>query len=122
MKYFNTAGPVNRENHYKIDPLSRWDMEEILALIDQEKYFLLHAPRQTGKTSCLLALRDHFNREGRYHCVYVNFEAGQTARNNVYEGISAVLYELHGRVVDTLNIKYPLLQMKFWMPTKGTKH
>jgi predicted AAA+ superfamily ATPase len=83
MKFFNTAGPVNRDNHYKIDPLTRWNMDEILTLIEQEKYFILHAPRQTGKTSCLLALRDCLNAEGRYHCVYANFEAGQTARNDV---------------------------------------
>ncbi len=30
MKFFNTAGPVNRDNHYKIDPLKRWNMDEIL--------------------------------------------------------------------------------------------
>jgi len=53
MKFFNTAGPVNRENHYKIDPLTRWDKEEVFDLIEQEKYFILHAPRQTGKTSSL---------------------------------------------------------------------
>jgi len=29
-----------------------------VTLIAQEKYFLLHAPRQTGKTTCLLALAD----------------------------------------------------------------
>ena len=76
MKFFNTAGPVDRAIHYKIDPLTRWNMDEILTLIEQEKYFILHAPRQTGKTSCLLALRDYLNAEGRYHCVYANFEAG----------------------------------------------
>ena len=26
---------------------------------DLEKYFVLHAPRQTGKTSCLLALMNY---------------------------------------------------------------
>ena len=97
MKFFNTAGPVNRDNHYKIDPLSRWDTEEILTLIDQEKYFILHAPRQTGKTSCLLALRDYLNKEGKYNCVYANFEAAQTARNNVEAGIKSVLSELKKR-------------------------
>ena len=56
MKFFNTAGPVNMDMHYKIDPLSRWDMDEIMMLIAQKKYFILHALRQTGKTSCLLAL------------------------------------------------------------------
>ena len=78
MKFFNTAGPVNQNDHYKIDPLTRWDMDEILTLIDQKKYFILHAPRQTGKTSCLLALRDYLNKDGRYNCVYANFEAAES--------------------------------------------
>jgi hypothetical protein len=97
MKFFNTAGPVNQSEHYKIDPLTRWDLEEILTLIGQKKYFILHAPRQTGKTSCLLALRDCLNAEGRYHCVYANFEAAQTARNDVASGLAAILSQLHER-------------------------
>ena len=97
MKFFNTEGPVNKESHYKIDPLSRWDMDEIITLIDREKYFILHAPRQTGKTSCLLALRDYLNKEGKYHCVYANFEAAQTARSDVTAGMKCVLTELDNR-------------------------
>ena len=107
MKYFNTAGPVNLDMHYKIDPLSRWDMEDILNLIDQNKYFLLHAPRQTGKTSCMLALRDYLNAEGRFYCVYANIEAAQVARNNVENGIRTVLGEIHGRVKDVFSPELP---------------
>ncbi len=58
MKFFNTAGPVNRDDHYCLPPLERFDLEELLYLIDQKKYFVLHAPRQTGKTTCLLAHLD----------------------------------------------------------------
>ena len=36
----------------------------------------LHAPRQTGKTSTLLALRDAMNAEGGLSCLYVNVEVG----------------------------------------------
>jgi hypothetical protein len=39
-KFFNTAGPVDKEIHYKIDPLKRINLEEILILIDQRKYFV----------------------------------------------------------------------------------
>ncbi len=56
MRFFNTEGPNVAEDHYSLPPLERWDLEHILTLIDQKKYFLLHAPRQTGKTTCLLAL------------------------------------------------------------------
>ena len=61
VRAFNTAGPVRADRDYQIAPLSRIDLEEVLGLIRDEKYFVLHAPRQTGKTSVLLALRDLLN-------------------------------------------------------------
>jgi hypothetical protein len=90
MRFFNTEGPVQPEDHYCLPPLERWDLGEILGLIDQKKYFLLHAPRQTGKTTCLLALMDHLNREGRYQAVYTNLETAQTAREDVARGMRAI--------------------------------
>lgn len=59
MRFFNTEGPVNCADHYCLPPLTRFDLDQITTLIAQKKYFLLHAPRQTGKTSCLLALADY---------------------------------------------------------------
>ncbi len=56
MRFFNTAGPVIAEDHYHIPPLERLDRDELLMLIDRKRYFVLHAPRQTGKTSALLAV------------------------------------------------------------------
>ncbi len=52
MKTFNTAGPVRPDDHYTVPALARWDMDEIRRLIVEERYFVLHAPRQTGKTRC----------------------------------------------------------------------
>ncbi|MDR0895571.1 MAG: AAA-like domain-containing protein, partial [Prevotellaceae bacterium] len=82
-KIFNTAGPIKLDMHYCIDPLNRFNLDEIESLIAYQKYFILHAPRQTGKTSCLLALRDYLNRQGRYYAVYANVEGGQASRNHV---------------------------------------
>ena len=98
MKFFNTAGPVNRPNCYKIDPLHRWDLEEILMLIKQEKYFILHAPRQTGKTSSMLELQKYLNDSNEYNGIYINVEIGQAARNNITEGIGAIIAELFNRI------------------------
>lgn len=102
-KHFNTAGPGKPELHYLIDPLSRVDLDEIESLIGQQRYFVLHAPRQTGKTSCLLALRDHFNAEGRYAALYVNVEPAQAARNDVARAMQPIVAELaqqSARVLD----------------------
>jgi len=90
-RYFNTAGPVRQEMHYCIDPLSRIDLDGILSLIRQQKYFVLHAPRQTGKTSYLHALMEHLNRDGQYAALYTNLEMAQAARGDINKGMEAVL-------------------------------
>ena len=100
-KFFNTAGPIQPDIHYNVEPLSRMDLEEVEQLIYQRKYFVLHAPRQTGKTSCLLALRDYLNARGEFIAVYANVEAGQAARNNVAEVVLATAAAIADRV-DTL--------------------
>ena len=88
---FNTAGPQIAEDNYTIDPLSRIKLEDVLMLIRQKRYFVLHAPRQTGKTSCLLALRDYLNKQDDYVAVYVNVEGGQALRNDVRAVIGTVV-------------------------------
>ena len=102
MRSFNTAGPVKPDRDYCIPPLDRLDLDEVLFLIGQAKYFVLHAPRQSGKTSTLLALRDRLNADGAYHCVYTTFECAQTARENVEEAMQAILDELAERARRTL--------------------
>ena len=96
-RFFNTSGPVVAEDHYCVPPLERFDLEEILRLIRAKRYFVLHAPRQTGKTSGLLALRDLLNAGDEYRCVYANIETAQTARGDVARGMKAVLHELRIR-------------------------
>ncbi len=93
-RFFNTAGPVNARDHYCLPPTERIHLDEILLLIEQKKYFVLHAPRQTGKTSDLLALQTHLNASGQYRCLYCNVEAAQAAREHVERGISAILGEI----------------------------
>jgi len=70
MKTFNTAGPVRPDEHYMIPALARWEMDKIRRLIGEKRYFVLHAPRQTGKTSCLLALMEQLNAEQDYRALY----------------------------------------------------
>jgi hypothetical protein len=94
MRFFNTAGPVNPADHYCLPPLERFDLNAVLLLIEQKKYFVLHAPRQTGKTSALLALLEYLNDTGRYDCAYVNVEVGQAAREDVAAALAAILVEL----------------------------
>ena len=94
MRFFNTAGPVDCQRHYCLPPLQRFDLSEVEMLIEQQKYFVLHAPRQTGKTSCLLALMDYLNEQGRYRAVYCNVEPAQAAREDVAQAMNDILREM----------------------------
>jgi hypothetical protein len=94
MRFFNTEGPVRSDEHYCLPPLTRWDLDEVLLLIEQKKYFLLHAPRQTGKTSCLLALADRLNADRRVRALYVNIESAQAAREDVALGMAAIVQSI----------------------------
>ena len=94
MRFFNTEGPNRPDDHYSVPPLERWDLDEILMLIDQKKYFLLHAPRQTGKTSCLLALAERLNQEGRYRALYANIETAQAAREDLQLAMTGIVQTL----------------------------
>lgn len=107
MLTFNTTGPVKLAEHYHIPPLERFDLDEILFLIEQKKYFVLHAPRQVGKTSYLLALMDYLNNTGEYHCLYFNVEAAQAMREDVEDAMRIILVEIAIRAESLLNDPYP---------------
>ncbi|MCY4372545.1 MAG: ATP-binding protein [Spirochaetaceae bacterium] len=99
MRKFNTEGPVIADRHYCIPPLERLNLDEVLELIRDMRYFVLHAPRQTGKTSALLALRDLLNSgaAGDFRCVYVNVEAAQAVREDVGRAMRIILGRLASR-------------------------
>ena len=99
MRKFNTEGPVVAADHYCIPPLERVDLREVLEHVGDKRYFVLHAPRQTGKTSTLLALRDLLNggAAGDYRCVYVNVEAAQALREDLGGAMQTILGEVGDR-------------------------
>jgi hypothetical protein len=82
-KFFNTAGPNQPDIHYTLLPKDRVNWPELSSLIEARKYFILHAPRQTGKTSLLINLMHFINAQGQYRALYVNIEAAQAVRNDV---------------------------------------
>ncbi|MYK10121.1 MAG: ATP-binding protein, partial [Acidobacteriia bacterium] len=102
MRKFNKEGPVEAERHYCIPPLSRIKLAEILELIAARRYFVLHAPRQTGKTSILLALQDRLNTEGEYRCVYVDVEGCQEAGEDTARATRTLLADLASRSFEVL--------------------
>lgn len=90
-RFFNTAGPIRPTRHYHIPPLSRINLNEVVRFIEEEKYFVLHAPRQTGKSTVLEALAKHLNQGGEHACVYANIEAAQAVREDLAQGMWIVM-------------------------------
>jgi len=59
--------------------------DSLKKMIDNKRYFILHAPRQTGKTTLMLQLMEHLNQEDKYIALYVNVEAAQAWRNQIIQ-------------------------------------
>ena len=73
-RFFNTAGPNKPEQHYTLPVLAR--LPEVRGLIDRGLYFILHAPRQVGKTTALLRLGKELTAAGDHVAVLVSMEGG----------------------------------------------
>jgi hypothetical protein len=60
-------------------------------LLDQAYYFVVHAPRQVGKTTAFRALAESILADGRYTALYTTCEAAQAAGSDLEQGIAAVI-------------------------------
>ncbi|MDJ0837888.1 MAG: AAA-like domain-containing protein [Acidobacteriota bacterium] len=105
-RFFNTSGPCQPEKHYMIPGAERFDLDHVRGLIDKERYFILHAPRQTGKTTLMRHLARTILAEGRYVALYVNIEAAQPARNNLELVNTIILSEIKRAALLYLPEKY----------------
>ena len=72
---FNTAGPCIPGEHYMLPPERR--LGRALRLIEDHKYFTLHAGRQTGKTTSLMWLERHLNASGPWRALWIDIETAR---------------------------------------------
>ncbi len=87
-KYFNTAGPCNEKKHYIVPILER--NKDIIRLINQEQYFVIHAARQTGKTTLISKYVDYINKNKNYYALYCSLETVQVY-TEAKEGIIQII-------------------------------
>jgi hypothetical protein len=71
-KQFNVAGPCFADRHYMIEAAER--LKSVERLIEEEHYFVIHAARQSGKTTYLQDLERRLNGEKKYYTLYCTFE------------------------------------------------
>ncbi len=88
-RFFNTSGPNNPADSYTLPVATR--LPEVRKLIDQKLYFVLHAPRQVGKTTTLLTLAHELTAEGRYAAVLLSMEQGAPLSDDLGAAELAIL-------------------------------
>ena len=101
-RFFNTTGPCRPDDHYMLPPLPRLPM--VRDLIERKANFVLHAPRQSGKTTVLLSLAQALTAEGRYAAVLLSLEVGDPFTDDVGAAEDAILSSWR-------------LACKHWLPT-----
>ena len=66
-------------------------MPQLQRVIDQQGYFVLHAPRQTGKTTAMLSLAKSLTDSGQYAAIMVSVEVGAAFARNLDAAELAIL-------------------------------
>lgn len=91
-RFFNTAGPCLPDIHYMLPAEQR--LPEARAHVERGDYFVIHAPRQTGKTTLLRSLAQSLTAEGRVAALHVSCETAEPARDDVREAQLAILDQM----------------------------
>ncbi len=76
-RFFNTTGPCNPREHYMLAPKARLVGATLERYIKNQLYWVLHAPRQTGKTTFLQSWMHEINDQGDAVACYVSVERCQ---------------------------------------------
>ncbi len=100
-RHFNTAGPCRPERHYMLSPTSR--LPRLDQFIDQENYFVIHAPRQIGKTTAIMSLAEQLTASDRYAAIVLSAEVGAPFSQDIAGAEDAIL----GAWQNTIAIRLP---------------
>lgn len=101
---FNTTGPCIPQEHYMLPAQSR--MSNLKDLIEAREYFVIHAARQTGKTTMIKDLVRQLNAEGNDYALYCALEEMETI-SEAEKGIPAIVRTI------ALNLRYHPLLARF---------
>ena len=101
-KCFNIAGPCFPDEHYMLPPLER--LPGIMRIVEQRGYFVLHAARQSGKTTALMALVEEINGQGRMNALYFTVETVQRF-TDPREGIPKIVESMRNAL-----LRHPLFK------------
>jgi hypothetical protein len=113
-RWFNTAGPCRADIHYMLPATRR--VPNLERLIAQENYFVIHAPRQVGKTTAMLALAKQLTESGKYTAVMLSVEVGAPFSQDIASAEDAILGAWQGNISFRLPAE---LQPPDWTPIQS---
>jgi hypothetical protein len=96
IKQFNTTGVCIPSDHYMLPVLPR--IQDIDKMFSGNFYFVIHAPRQSGKTTFLNFQTEKINSEGKYYAINCslsivrNIEDENKAMTSIFDQINQSLY------------------------------
>lgn len=118
-RHFNTAGPCNPDIHYMLSPLTR--LPTVRTLIEQQAYFVIHAPRQIGKTTAMMALAQELTASGHYTAVLVSVEEGAAFPDDIGAAEAAILQSWRENTADRLTPELTPPQWETAVPGQGIR-
>jgi hypothetical protein len=89
VRFFNTTGPCDPARHYTLPAAGR--LPRARRLIEEGRYFVVHAPRQTGKTTAMTALAGEATATGQRAALLVSVQTAGPLRDDVESVEHAVL-------------------------------
>ncbi|GAA3235274.1 AAA family ATPase [Nonomuraea helvata] len=91
-RYFNTTGPCDPQRHYMLPPTPQ--IPQTRVLIDMDRYFVLHAPRQTGKTTALRFLASELTADDDIAALRFSCETAKAAGDDFAAAESILLHSM----------------------------
>ncbi len=98
MKRFNIAGPCESTLHYIVPPEPR--LPEARRLIEEGAYFVVHAPRQSGKTTTMRALAQSVSGSAKIAALYFSCEAAEPAGDDYGQAELILLETIYREAAD----------------------
>jgi hypothetical protein len=89
MRYFNTTGPCDPARHYMLSASAR--LPRARRLIGEGRYFVVHAPRQTGKTTTMTTLAREMTATGERATLLASIQTAGPLRDDIESVERAVL-------------------------------
>ena len=93
-RFFNTSGPCDPVEHYMLPPMAR--LPDLQQLFDRKQYFVIHAPRQTGKTTAMRALAEQLRATEAVAC-WVSLERARAHSDTARPSRSGCRRSMMGR-------------------------